>query len=92
MKRLPILYLTLVSLTLTAQESLDIITLSGRMAVPQSYDSIYKGKAQESGFTAGLVVPIKISEKSIWYNGVNYFYWNVDSDNDTHTSEGNQSY
>ncbi len=27
-----------------------------------------------------LAAPIKLSEKFMWYNSLNYFYWNVDND------------
>lgn len=68
------------------QETIDIFTISSRYGFPQSYDSIYKSKAKEFGSSASLVAPIKISEKSIWYNSVNYFYWNV-SNNEELTSD-----
>jgi len=29
---------------------------------------------------ASLVAPAKLSEKSIWYSSLNYFYWGVDND------------
>ncbi len=64
------------------QETLDVLTLSGRYGFPQSYDSIYKSKANEYGAMAALVAPIKINEKSIWYNSVNYFYFHVGNEED----------
>ncbi|MCA0933274.1 DUF6268 family outer membrane beta-barrel protein [Lutimonas saemankumensis] len=63
-----------------SQERLDILTLSGRYGFPASYDSIYEGKGVESGFMASLVAPAKLSEKSIWYSSLNYFYWKVSND------------
>lgn len=68
------------SVSLTAQETLDVFTVSGRYGLPQAYDSIYKGKAKEFGAMIGLVAPVRISERSIWYNNVNYFYWHVSND------------
>lgn len=65
------------------QESLDILTLSGRYGFPKNYDSIYQGKAREAGFMAALVAPVKVNERSIWYNSLNYFYWHVGSDEET---------
>ena len=62
------------------QETLDIFTISGRYGFPQSYDSVYDGKAKEYGVMIDLKAPIKMSEKSIWYNSVNYFYWHVGND------------
>ncbi len=68
------------SASLVGQETLDLVTISGRYGFPSSYDSIYDGKAREYGSMIGLVVPIKISEKSIWYNSLNYFYSHVSDD------------
>jgi len=68
------------SSSLLCQETLDVFTLSGRYGFPQSYDSIYKGKATEYGVMAALVAPIKINEKSIWYNSLNYFYFHIGND------------
>ena len=64
-----------------AQETIDLLTISGRYGFPSSYDSIYDGKAKETGFMANLVAPAKLSEKSLWYNSLNYFYFHV-SDNE----------
>ena len=72
-----------VSASSIGQETLDVLTLSGRYGFPQSYDSIYKSKAKEYGAMASLVAPIKMNEKSIWYNSVNYFYFHVGNDEDT---------
>ena len=66
-----------------SQETLDVLTLSGRYGFPQSYDSIYKSKANEYGAMAALVAPIKMNEKSIWYNSLNYFFFHVGNDEDT---------
>lgn len=63
-----------------AQDRLDIFTLSGRYGFPAAYDSIYKGKGTEYGITASMVAPAVLSEKSIWYSSLNYFYWGVDND------------
>ena len=66
-----------------SQETLDVLTLSGRYGFPQAYDSIYNSKAKEYGVMASLVAPIKMNDKSIWYNSVNYFYFHVGNDEDT---------
>ncbi len=68
------------SISLSGQEMLDILTISGRFGFPQSYDSIYNGKAKEYGAMANLVAPIKLSDKTIWYNSVNYIYFHVSND------------
>ena len=68
------------SVSIAGQETLDLVTISGRYGFPSSYDSIYDGKAKEYGAMIGLVAPIEISEKSIWYNSLNYFYSHVSDD------------
>ena len=67
-------------ISLSAQETIDLVTLSGRYGLPASYDSVYKGKATEYGAMLGLVGPIKISKTSYWIINVNYFYWHVSDD------------
>lgn len=63
-----------------SQERLDLFTLTGNYGFPAAYDSIYSGKGTETGIMTSAVVPVKLSEKSIWYNGLNYFFWGVDND------------
>ncbi|MFD1314774.1 DUF6268 family outer membrane beta-barrel protein [Namhaeicola litoreus] len=63
-----------------AQERLDLFTLSGSYGFPSSYDSVYQSKATESGVMANLVAPVKLSEKLVWYNSLNYLYWQVYND------------
>ena len=82
MKHLIILISICFSISLLGQETIDIFTVSGRYGFPQSYDSVYIGKAKEYGAMANLVVPIKFSEKTIWYNSVNYLYFHVTNDED----------
>jgi len=71
---------------LSAQESLDIVTVSGHFGSPKTYiadeNSNFKGDATERGAMVNLVVPIVLNEKQIWYNSVNYMQWNV-SNNET---------
>lgn len=74
------LFFSIISLSLRGQETLDVLTISGRYGSPQPYDSIYKGKASESGLMASLVAPIEMNERSIWYNSLNYFYFHVGND------------
>jgi hypothetical protein len=81
MKRLYIILVGLFMLhLLSAQNSLDIFTLSGRYGSPQSYDSSLTGKAQETGIFAALTLPLPVTKKSIWYNSINYFYFHVDNE------------
>ena len=48
--------------------------------LPSAYDSVYRGKATETGVMANLVTPVKLTDKLVWYNSLNYFYWQVDND------------
>ena len=62
------------------QDRLDLFTLSGNYGFPTVYDSIYEGKGTETGFMASMVAPAVLSEKSVWYSSLNYFYWGVNND------------
>ena len=87
MKHLLLIVLGLcLGISLSAQETIDLVTLSGRYGLPASYDSIYKGKATEYGARVGLLAPIKLSEKSYWIINLDYFYWHV-SDNEQMPSD-----
>ena len=72
--------------TLFAQQYLDLITLSGRYALPQAYNTppanytgpaIENKKATESGGMINLKLPIKFSDNTIWYNNLTYTYSTV---------------
>lgn len=67
----------------TAQETLDILTVSGHFGTPQTFEaeSPYSGETTERGAMVNLVVPIVLNEKQIWYNSVNYMQWNVNNNN-----------
>jgi hypothetical protein len=67
----------------SAQNSLDILTLSGRNAFATKFDSLNSGKAKETGGFVGLTVPVPINKKTIIYNSLNYFYFHVDNMIDT---------
>ena len=69
----------------SAQETLDILTISGHFGTPQSFEegSPYTGETTERGTMVNLVVPVVLNEKQIWYNSVNYMQWNVSNDIDT---------
>jgi len=73
-------------INLSAQKTFDLFTLSGRNGFPQTYNSDYNGDAKEKGVMVNLAVPIKLSEKTMWYSSVNYFYWNV-TNNETMPSD-----
>ena len=80
--KLLFLFLTGLVAISSAQDRLDVFTLSGRYGLPASYDSIYEGKATESGLLASLTAPVRMSDRSFWYNSLNYFYWHVGSEED----------
>ncbi len=73
-----LLILGLVSFV-TAQETLDIITISKQFGTPQPFEaqSTYTGETTERGTMVNLIVPIVLNEKQIWYNSINYMQWNV---------------
>ncbi len=78
MKRLIFFVLSICfCVSLTAQQTLDILTVSGRYGFPQSYDSVLTNKGKEAALNVNLVAPIKFNSKTIWYNSLNYFYFNV---------------
>lgn len=68
------------SVSLFAQKTFDLFTLSGRFGFPQPYESVYTGKATEFGSMVNLAAPIDLSENLMWYSSLNYFYWNVSND------------
>ena len=68
--------------TSRAQNSLDILTVSGHFGFPQEYLDTYDEKAKETGTMIGLVAPIQLSENTYWYNSLNYFYWRITNDID----------
>ena len=68
---------TFLSGTLAAQKTFDLITLSGRYGFPQPYEELYSGNAMELGSMINLAAPIRLSEKTMWFTSLNYFYWKV---------------
>lgn len=83
MKKDFFLFLTLSCISfVNSQETLDILTLSGHFGTPQPFnqESTYNGKTSETGAMLNLVVPIVLNEKQIWYNSLNYMFWNVNND------------
>jgi hypothetical protein len=70
----------LVTSLVSGQDRLDLFTLAGSYGFPSAYDSIYEGKGTETGIMASFVAPARLSDKSIWYSSLNYFYWGVDND------------
>jgi hypothetical protein len=85
MKGILVLLLIIGSVSfVTAQETLDILTVSGHFGTPQPFEaeSPYTGETTERGAMINLIVPIVLNEKQIWYNSVNYMQWNVNNNID----------
>ncbi len=80
MKKYSILYILILLCIITkAQNSLDIITISGQGVLPSSYASTYTGKVNENFINANLKLPVVLSERLIWYNDVNYYQYHINS-------------
>lgn len=85
-KRILVLLLIIASVSfVNAQETLDVLTVSGHFGTPQPFEeeSPYDGETTEKGAMVNLVIPIVLNEKQIWYNSVNYMQWNVNNNIDT---------
>jgi hypothetical protein len=68
------------SVTATAQQSIDLFTVSARYGFPSSYERNLNGKATEYGGLANLKWPVVMSESYIWANDLSYIYSYVTSD------------
>lgn len=81
MKRNIILLIVMsMGLTLTAQETIDLLTLTGRYGLPSDYKDTYSEKATEWGSILSITAGAKLSEKSMIAINVNHFYFNVQGD------------
>lgn len=81
MKR--ILFLLLVAssgFALSAQGTIDILSLSGRYGFPQEYKDTYTGKATEYGSINAFTAGVKVSGQSMIAINLNHFYFNVQGD------------
>lgn len=75
------------SLTLHAQSSIDLFTLSGFYGAASSYADPLDGEATESGMLINLKIPVVASEKTIWYNDFTYTLYSIRSDLDPQPEE-----
>ena len=92
MKKILVFLLITISVSsITAQETLDILTVSGHFGKSQPFEpeSPYKGETTERGAMVNLVVPIVLNEKQIWYNSINYMLWDVNNTIDMTTNIAN---
>lgn len=69
--------LCLIAFSAAAQESIDLLTVTGRYGLPQPHNTV-PGEATESGLLVNAKVPIVLSEKTIWFNNLSYTYSQVD--------------
>jgi len=65
--------------TLQAQDrgTRDVVSLSGRYALPQEYKEVYEGTATEIGMINALTYGKKLTPKTMFVINVNHFYFNV---------------
>ena len=79
-KLLSLLWISALCISAMAQQSLDILTISGRYGFPQPYENTYSGKAKEVVGLVNVKLPIVFSESTIWYNDLTYTSSNVFND------------
>ncbi|MEA3460424.1 MAG: DUF6268 family outer membrane beta-barrel protein [Bacteroidota bacterium] len=74
-----LLALVVFGFALQAQErgTRDIVSISGRYALPQEYKEIYDGTATEIGMLNALTAGFKLAPKTMFAINVNHFYFNV---------------
>lgn len=60
-----------------AQESIDILSISGQYGLPQEYNPQLSEKAQETVGLINLKIPVVFSDKTIWYSDFAYTYSKV---------------
>jgi len=82
MKHNIILLLLFSSITLHAQPTIDLFTISGVYGTPAAYQDPLEGKATESGTLINLKLPIVCSEKTIWFNDFTYTLFSIKNDLD----------
>ena len=73
------MFLFVIGYSLQAQDrgTKDIISLSGRYALPQEYKDTYDGTATEIGMLNSLTAGFKLAPKTMFAINVNHFYFNV---------------
>ena len=65
-----------------AQESIDLITISGRYGIPSPYVSTYSGKATETSVLVNLkaLIPLNDTKTSLWLNNLTYTQATINND------------
>lgn len=81
MKKLTLFIIVgVICLCISAQNSIDVLTISGRYGFPQSYENGIPGKATESGGLMNLKLGVKVCESTMWANDISYIHSRVNSD------------
>ncbi len=71
----------LISGGLFGQKSLDILTLSGRYAIPSAYENPYESiKAKETGAMINIKFALPASSATRWFNSLTYAAFHVNND------------
>ncbi|MFC2086241.1 DUF6268 family outer membrane beta-barrel protein [Bacteroidota bacterium] len=63
-----------------AQKSIDLLTLSGSYGFPQNYESQVSEQATEYLGNVGITLPVVLSDASVIFNNLNYYYSTVQTD------------
>ena len=72
-----LLFLLFASFAGSAQESIDLFTLSGRYGIPRQVEEGFQGDATETGALVNLKVPVVFSDATIWYSELSYTNFHV---------------
>ena len=74
-----VIVVILLGMALQAQDkgTKDILSLSGRYALPGEYKEIYTGEATEIGMLNALTYGFKLAPRTMFAINVNHFYFNV---------------
>jgi len=82
LRSLIILTLIVFAASLQAQDrgTRDIISLSGRYALPGEYKETYEGKAAETGMLNSLTAGFKLAPRTMFAINVNHFYFHVEDE------------
>ena len=80
MKRTLLYAIMLAAFLSQAQNSIDLLTISGFYGAPAPYIDSLDGKATESGTLVNLKAPVVLGEKTTWYNDLTYMGFSVTTD------------
>ena len=67
---------------LYAQKSIDLVTLSGSYGFPQSYENQVAENATEYLGSVSFTLPVVLSDNTVIFNNLNYYYSSVQSEAD----------